>query len=126
MALIDDFKARFSQFNTADVDRLFPFVEDLYPCLYNFDYGSAQCDDKAVLYLCAHIMTIELQTNKGAGAGGSYAPSKVVSSKSVGSVSVSYEAGQANASAYQELLSSTVFGQVFLSLTAKRRGGFFV
>ena len=121
MALIDDFKARFPQFDSTTVDSLFPSIEAVYPCLYGFAYGAANCNDQAVLYLCAHLFILnENMTN------GNDSASRLEQSKSVGSVSVSYSIDPNSLTLNRQLLGTTVYGQIFLRLTSSRQGAMFV
>ena len=59
MALIDDFKAQFPEFDPTAVDDAWTGLESLYPCLYGGEYGSSDCVDQAILYLIAHLFYID-------------------------------------------------------------------
>jgi hypothetical protein len=120
MALIDDFKAKFPEFDSATVDSFFPSLEDEYICYFNCEYGMSQCGDVAILYLLAHLFALS------SNASGGSAPSKDVASKSVGSVSVSYVQARENGS-FSIFWGSTRYGQRFLMLRNKdSKGGFWV
>lgn len=119
MALIDDFKLRFPEFTTSVVDTKFPLLEPEWPCYYGRPYGEGDaCDDAAILMLLGHLFTMETAA--------SAQPSRSQQSKSVGSVSVSYDAPTQSGGAMYDFFSSTKYGQRFLRLTAKHKGGFFV
>ena len=115
MALIDDFKSRFPEFDTAVVDQYLPILEDVWPCYYGQEY--AACNKEIVLNLVAHLVVIESAPNA--------APVKEESSRSVGSVSVSFEA-RASANNLSDFFGSTKYGQKYLLLTSTRRRAFFV
>lgn len=118
MAAIDDFKARFTEFATADVDSLFPLLYAEYLCYYNFSYDTGNdCNKVAILYFIAHMMVGEKKISQEA--------NKNVQSKSVGSVSISY-AVPANENERNIWLTSTKYGQRFLILTQQNKGMFFV
>ena len=105
--LIDDFKARFPEFSTVVVDQFFPLLEPVWPCYYGGSVDDA-CDKEIILQLLAHLMVGE--------SASSSASVKDVSSKSVGSVSVSYNS--ASPSSDTSLFwNTTKYGQRFLLLT---------
>lgn len=116
MALIDDFKTRFPEFDTAVVDQYFPIVEPVYPCYFggNIDLP---CDKEATLNLIAHLITLQTRSSSSS--------LRNTASKTAGSVSVSYEAdstGRASAGFY----NTTKYGQQFLMLTQHNIGAYFV
>jgi len=118
MSLIDDFKTRFPQFDTGAVDLAWPGIDPAYQCYYGAEYtGAVSCDTEIILNLCAHLFVV--QTGSGNGA------VQAVSSKSVGSVSTSYQVSEAtDQSAF---FMSSKYGQMFLQMTSSRAcGGFFV
>jgi hypothetical protein len=116
MALIDDFKTRFPEFDTAVVDQLFPNLEFVWPCYYggNLDIP---CEKEAALNLLAHLMVGE-QANSAAGV-------RSVASKSVSSVSTSFEATTSTGQS-SDFFRSTKYGQRFLQLTSFSIGAHFV
>lgn len=117
MARIDDFKARFPNFDTTVVDSFFPIVEPLAVNYYGGDYDDSALDKEIILHLYAHMITLENTLN-----------SKSVrneASKSVGSVSVSYEASQTE-TGRMGWFNTTRYGQQFLFLTANSGGAVFV
>ena len=115
MALIDDFKARFPEFADAVVDLYIPILEPVYPAYYALAYVAAT--KEATLNLLAHLITLETS------AGASSSSSQAVASKSVGSVSVSYQASTYSGGELYESYRGTKYGQRFLTLTASRYGG---
>lgn len=116
MALIDDFKARFPEFDTADADTYIPILEPLWPCYYGGSYEG--CDVEIILNLLAHLLVSELST--------SIETIKDVASQSVGSVSVSYATASTSTNERSDWLRSTKYGQRYLMLTRTRAGGVFV
>lgn len=117
MALIDDFKTRFPEFDTADVDTAWPGLEASWPCLYNATYGDSSCTDEAILNLIAHLFVVTSSAGSGA--------AMVASSQSVGSVSVT-NVVDANASDRKSYFMSTKYGQLFFMMTQFRHGACFV
>lgn len=117
MALIDDFKARFPEFDEATVDQYIPILEDVWPCYYGGQYDD-QCGKEIVLNLVAHLLVAETKSGTGS--------PKSEQSKSVGSVSISYSQGYAPASERDAWLKTTRYGARYMWLTSSRVGGFFV
>ena len=118
MALIDDFKTRFPEFDSAAVDTAWPALESLWPCLYGGQYGQGEaCTDQAILLLIAHLFYIEDSGEQG--------PTLTAVSQSVGSVSVT-NALSAATSDYRSFYGATKYGQQFLIITSKRQGAVFV
>lgn len=122
MALIDDFKARFPEFQSADVDAAWPGLEASWPCYYGTTYGTSSCEDQIILNLIAHLFIVNF--NGGSSAAGP-APAMVASSKSVGSVSVT-KVVDSNMSDQQSFFNSTRYGQQFNMMTRHRHGACFV
>jgi len=116
MALIDDFKARFPEFDCADVDKYIPIIEPVWPYYYGGDYEDRGIE--IILNLVAHMIVVEKTGNS--------ATVKDEQSKSVGSVSVTYVAGMASSSLRDDWLRSTKYGQRYLMLTRSRMGAVFV
>jgi len=115
VALIDDFKARFIEFETATVDTYLPILEPVYPAYYALSYTASAVTKEATLNLLAHLLVMETSTSS--------ASVKDVQSKSVGSVSVSYaNATQAGGELF-DFFNSTKYGQRFMLLTRNRYGG---
>ena len=115
MALIDDFKARFPQFDAAAIDSLWSSFEASWPCYYGFEYGNNACTDEAIFNLIAHLFVIEQESQTSNGA------KKDISSQSVGNVSVTYSGGGSDSSNVQ-FFNTTVYGQKFLMLIKNRMG----
>lgn len=113
MALIDDFKARFPEFDEAAVDKYLPILEPVWPCYFNKQY--LDCNQEAILNLVAHLLVMEIRTNA--------APAQTIASKSVGSVSTSYVAPVASAGQTTDLFQTTKYGQRFLLLISSSFGG---
>lgn len=116
MAVIDDFKTRFPEFDAAQVDAKLPVLVDAYPCYWGGDYE--ECGKEIVLNLLAHLLVV---TTKGGDEG-----AKAIQSKSVGNVSVSYGQEFPPASNRMAWFNATKYGKQFLLLTRHRQGGFFV
>lgn len=116
MAKIDDFKARFPNFDTSVVDSLFPVIQDLAICYYGGSYDESPCEKEIILNLYAHLLTLE-----------NNATSETVrnqTSKSVGNVSVSFEASTEVGT--RGWFNTTRYGQQFLYLTSRNAGAIFV
>lgn len=113
MSIQTDFEERFP---------LIPWqtwVESVWPtyaCCMQYNDKNKE----AILNLIAHLLTLA-----GKPGGGSNT-ARNVSSKSVGSVSVSYEATAGSASELASWYNSTGYGQVFWMLTGRRVGARFV
>lgn len=117
MALVDDFKARFPEFDDATVDQYIPILEPVWPCYYGGDYTD-DCDKEVILNLLGHLLTAEIKAGSG--------NPKSEQSKSVGSVSISYTQGYAPTSERDAWLKTTKYGARYMWLTSRRSGGFFV
>ena len=115
MALIDDFKARFPEFDSDEVDAAWSGLEAYWPCFYGGAYGSNDCEDQKVLYLIAHLFTV----NKLSGS------AKTSTSDSVADVSSSWLVS-ANMSDQESFFSSTKYGQQFYMMIRNRFGAVFV
>jgi len=107
VSLTTDFLARFPSF-TGDVATLMPIVEPMWASYYNKPYAS---NKEAVLNLVAHLMMVEI--------GGESLQTE--QSKSVGSVSVSFQTSSRTGSMY-DFLNTTRYGQRFLYLTSGQFG----
>lgn len=116
MARIDDFKARFPNFDTAVVDSLFPVIEPQTEFYYGGDYDNNR-DKEIMMQLWAHLITIENRDDDGA--------FKSVASKAVGSVNVSYESSQVETGRFN-FFHTTRYGQQFLYLINTNQGAKFV
>lgn len=118
MAIIDDFKARFPEFeDEAQIHAILPNLILVYPCYWGGSYEST-CGQEIVLNLLAHLFVV--QTNPGTGN------PKSVQSKSVGNVSTSFESGYAPGSGRASWFRTTKYGMQYLMLSRQRQGGFFV
>lgn len=116
MALLDDFKARFREFDEATVDQLVPVLDGVWPSYYGDEYDA---DSKEIiLNLVAHLLVVE--TSEGSD------PLKGVVSQSVGSVSLSFDQGAQSSGHMSDFFASTKYGKRFLMLTQFRHGGAFV
>lgn len=70
MALIDDFKTAFPQFDSDAVDAIFPQLEALYPSYYGGTYvdgATNSTDNNAILFLLAHLFTVLTVMNQSMG-----------------------------------------------------------
>ena len=122
MAVIDDFKARFTEFDVAIVDIFIPIFEPLIECY--FIGGYTGCDKEITLQLLAHLIAREIQSTVGGSTGASGSPLRVEASLSVGSVSQSFEKSlPANHSELKMFMATTRYGQSFLMLISHRGGG---
>lgn len=116
MALIDDFKTRFPEFDAAVVDQYFPIIEPLYSCYYGGSLDDP-CDKEAILNLLAHLLVINSRQKSGS--------VQLAASKSVGSVSVSNVQSTISRQG-AEFWLTTKYGQQFLMLTQNNIGAHFV
>ena len=123
MAIIDDFKARFPSFDDATVDAVLPAIESEYDCYFNRPYGVDDCDDAAILMLLAHLYVLDTSANYTGTGTGNAGALKSIQSKSVGSVSVSYDAATASGGASWDFYKTTSYGQRFWKMIQKYRGG---
>lgn len=121
MAMVDDFKTRFPEFDSDNVDELFPLIEDDLPLFYGADYGNNDFDDRVLLMLTAHLFALETKSNAGkTGA------NNEIASKSTGNVSVSYNL-PTDSSSSRLFFSTTAYGQRFLIMIKRNApGGLFV
>ena len=117
MSILDDFKARFPEFEIATVDQYIPILEPLWPCYWGGSYDEV-CGPEIVLNLLAHLLVGETLPGSG--------NIKSVQSKSVGSVSIAYSQGYAATSERDSWLQTTRYGIRYLLLTSRSAGGFFV
>ena len=120
MSLLDDFKERFKNDSKLDLDAIEADWGSLDPewyCYYCFEYGQNACTDEAIFNLIAHLWLLESASKT--------SPVKDAQSKSVGSVSISYAAID-GMSANDAFYSTSIYGQRFLRLSMKNRGGYFV
>ena len=108
MAVIDDFKAQFPEFDATTVDNNATVLQELQTALFNRPYDQ---NKQATLHLMAHLFVTQFQGTAGSG------PSRAVNSKSAGSVSASYEALSEAPDMSEEWLRTTRYGQLFLLLT---------
>lgn len=122
MAIIDDFKLRFPTFNTATVDTILPLIEPEYKCYFNREYGQKDCYDAAILMLLAHLFVIETGATFN-GTSGNSSSLRAEQSKSVASVSVSYDAATQSGGAQFDFFRTTSYGQRYLRMISKFRGG---
>ena len=114
MSLASDFKCRFSEFTAPDVDKFVLIYEPELLQYYGSPYDPANdATREIILNLLAHLIMLELRRAK--------TPVRNVSSRSVGGVSTSYEAGGAM-DVQHAFFSTTAYGQRFLLLTASNCG----
>jgi len=115
VALIDDFKSRFPEFETSVVDQYFPTLESIWPCYYALPYDG--CNQEIILNLIAHLLVI--QSSAGS------APVKEESGKTIGSISLNFES-RSEKSGLSDFFGSTKYGQMYMHLTSTRRRVYFV
>ena len=119
MALIDDFKTRFPEFEADKVDELLPTFEGVWQCYYGGDY-SRKCEREIILNLLAHLFVEASST--------SVEGTKETASETVGNVSVSYVSGAASGGMNRlwPYFGSTKYGKQFLFLINRFSGAKFV
>ncbi len=59
MAVSDDFKSRFPEFDAVTVDQYIPILEPVWPSYWGGDYA-APSGQEIVLNLIAHLITAEI------------------------------------------------------------------
>lgn len=106
MALIDDFKARFPEFDGTLVDNNLPRLQDVWPYYFNKEYSTLT--KEVILNLNAHLLVLDQN--------GSPSSIQELTSTSVGSVSESY-ASKSDSSDRNDFFRSTKYGQAFLMLS---------
>lgn len=117
MTIQTDFEERFAGVVPPIVWQ--PWVESVWPsyaCCMVYDDKNKE----AILNLIAHLLTLAARPGGGSGT------ARNVSSKSVGSVSVSFEATAGGASQLASWYNSTGYGQIYWMLTGRRVGAVFV
>ncbi|MGJ0377352.1 DUF4054 domain-containing protein [Aliarcobacter cryaerophilus] len=120
MSMIDDLKAKFPMIPAQTINTYFPMYEKTYKCYYGADYGLNSCDDEAILYLLAHLITV---ANLSALTGAT--PSFAVASESVDGVSTSYVV-PTNMDQSDTFFLSTIYGQMFKMIISNNGGAIFV
>lgn len=116
MTLMDDFKARFPEFDPGAINAAWSGLESSWPCLYGGKYGVSDCEDEIILNLIGHLFTVGEQSS---------GPATIASSESVGSVSVTNYINQSMTNR-ESFFSSTKYGQQFIMMTQFRQGAKFV
>jgi hypothetical protein len=118
MALIDDFKARFPEFDAEQVDELLPTFEGVWQCYYGGNYKG--CEKEIILMLLAH-MFVEASS-------GDVQGTKEVASQTVGNVSETFAGGGTGSSMNRlwPYFGSTKYGKLFMLLVNRNTGARFV
>ena len=117
MAIIDDFKTRFPEFQTSDVDTYLPALINVYKFYYDRNYECAR-HIEIILQLLAHLLVDTLN--------GSTTPMREEQQKTVGNVSATYNGSVPHKSASRLWFSATKYGMHYIALTAHDHGGLFV
>lgn len=119
MAILDDFKLRFPEFEAkgVDVDGLLPPIIEIVSCLNGWDY-TTKCGKEVILNLLAHLLVIASSPD--------YTPIGTVSGVSVGDVSITNSVTTALASRSGEFFNTTKYGRMYLQLISCNIGGVFV
>jgi hypothetical protein len=113
--IMDDFKARFPQFDEPTIDAILPSLIAEYKSYYCREYT---CETQAaILQLLAHMYKLEIDDSDEA--------MRNVSSTSVDGVSESYEARNADTN-LDIMFSTTKYGEKFLYLIQSDQGTYFV
>lgn len=115
MAILDDFKTRFPEFDSNQVDSYWPALESAWPVYYKFPYDSST--KEVVLNLIAHLFVGETNGESG--------QVRAVQSQTVGPVSLTF-AATAELSGTEAFWGATKYGQRFWMLASRRRGAVFV
>lgn len=121
MALIDDFKSKFPNFDATNVDTYFPSIQDDYKCYYGGTYGNNSCDNIIILYLLGHLYYTYVNSIENG-----VTPPTIESSRSVGRVSVSIDTSLYKDNGDDVFFSSTVYGMQYLRLIRKNMALYYV
>ncbi|MGE4267170.1 MAG: DUF4054 domain-containing protein [Deferribacterales bacterium] len=114
MALIDDFKTRFPEFNVTVVNSRVPVLEGIYPSYYGDSYTAA--NKEIILNLIAHLLVLDSPTSVSTT---NSSVKKFVTSKSTTSNGLSTDYAKPESLTFQqEFFSSTSYGQRFLYLSS--------
>lgn len=119
MTVVDDFKIRYPEFDECIVDDRIPILLNDVPLYFNRPYTNAR-NQPIILTLLAHLLVVDQEPAVGGGAS-----SGVVTSKSAGSVSVTF-AARNDKSAMWDIFGSTKYGQAFIQMTSFIIGAKFV
>jgi hypothetical protein len=115
--LIDAFKLRFPELDTALVDAEVPGLVLVYKGYYNFEYGANDITDEAIFNLIAHLFLTETTPSVQA--------LKEVASQGALGVSTSFTTSGVTGR-LNEFFNWSKYGQRFLMLTQKRQGALLV
>ena len=119
MSIIDDFKARFPEFDVTVVNDRLPVLIEVYPVYCNRVYEDSPTNKEIILNLLAHLLTGDrlggLDTSGGS----------MIASQSVGSVSESFTAKNGKSELW-DFFGGTKYGQLYIQLTRRFIGGRFV
>ena len=105
--LLIDFDIRFPEFSGESEARKTLYIEDAI-CIFN-------CCDKAIIYLAAHLLTLDNASGAGSTGGDVDGGNGLVSSEAVGSVNTSY-ANQAVAGSKDVYYETTPYGRRYIQL----------
>jgi hypothetical protein len=113
----DDFTARFPQFEDTDSDQIQAVLDE---AINSVDTSWREVDyAPAILYLTAHLLTVE--NSSGAGGGSS---SGIIASESFGGMSISYDNSRsADDQAANSQYGSTSYGRSFYRLLKLNKTG---
>jgi hypothetical protein len=103
MALIDDFKAEFPEFDATQVDTYFSQLEAIYPTFYGGTYvdgDTVSADNNAILWLLAHLFVV-----------------RTVMNQTMGGVT------EIDSSDYDAYFKLSIYGQTYLTLIRNNHGG---
>lgn len=118
MAIIDDFKARFPEFDDNIVDDRLPVLIEIYPAYFNRPYDLV-ANKEIILNLLAHLLVCDQASSDDVSSG------SVVMSQSVGSVSESLAPKNIKSELW-DLFGGTKYGQTYIQLTRRFAGGRFL
>lgn len=119
MTMLSDFLNRFPDFDVAIATTYVPIYENVYRAYYNTLYGVTSFDDEVILNVIAHLITMFhiMSTSTGSSVGGA------VTSRTVDGVSEDYSVATNLTVGASDWWYKTAYGQVFMTLTSKFKGG---
>lgn len=105
--LLADFRVRFPEFAADEDVRIIMYIEDAQS-IFN-------CCDKAIIYLAAHLLTLDNASGAGSTGGEDDGGNGVVASETVGRVSTSY-VNQSAAGSKDVYYETTPYGRRYIQL----------
>jgi hypothetical protein len=121
MAIVDDFKQMFPEFQVVDVDNNIQSLIDIYECFYPSEY--TQCNKTTILFLLAWMMTDKLHHINSTPVARDK-DSLNIQSWAASSVSETYDTSSISNQGVFSMFGSNSYGQKFLLLRSKNAYSF--